>query len=119
MLIFQWLWIAVSTAVMLPLAAALMAGRVPRWMRRDSTLGGLKVKGIAAFVLYAGLLVPPVTALSGMGPEAAELVRMALLPMAVFGGHGLILGATLCDRFNRCEAANWSTVNSAGRVGGS
>lgn len=119
MLIFQWLWIAVSSAVMLPLAAALMAGRVPRWMRRDSTPGGLKVKGIAAFVLYAGLLAPPVTTLSGMRPEAAELVRMVLVPITVFGGHGLILGATLCERFNRREAANWPTVNSGGEVGGS
>ncbi|MCZ7461989.1 hypothetical protein [Streptomyces sp. WMMC940] len=98
---FQWLWTAVWSAVMLPLGAALIVGRVPPWMRRQSTPGGLKVKGIAAFVLYAGLMVPPLTTLSGMRPEDADLVRMVLVPMAVFSGHGLVLGATLCERFNR------------------
>ncbi|TLQ47584.1 hypothetical protein [Streptomyces marianii] len=100
---FQWLWTAVWSAVMLPLGAAMIAGRVPLWMRRQSTPGGLKVKGIAAFVLYAGLMVPPLTTLSGIRPEDADFVRMVLVPMTVFLGHGLILGATLCERFNRRE----------------
>ncbi|MFJ8667614.1 hypothetical protein [Streptomyces sp. NPDC093600] len=75
----------------------------------------LRVKGIAAFVLYVGLLVPPVTALSGIGADAAELVRMVLVPMCVVAGHGLIVGATRCDRSHRRRAANWSTVMQGGR----
>lgn len=118
MLIFHGLWITVSSAVMLPLGAALMAGRVPPWMRRDSTPGVLKVKGSAAFVLYVGLLVPPVTALSGIGADATELVRMVLVPTCVVAGYVLIVGTTLCDRFNRRRAANWSTVMNGDRVGG-
>ncbi|WP_158071178.1 hypothetical protein [Streptomyces sp. CB03234] len=112
---FPWLWMGVSSAIMLPLGVALLAGRVPRWMRRQSTPGGLKVKGIAAFVLYVALMVPPVTTVSRMHPEAADLMRMALVPMAVFLGHGLILGATLCERFNHREAERAAPIASASR----
>ncbi|MFI6106311.1 hypothetical protein [Streptomyces sp. NPDC051310] len=111
---FQWLWIVGWSAVMLPLGGVLLAGRAPRWLRRDSTLGVLRVKGIAAFVLYLGLMVPPTTALAGIQPEAAELLRMALVPTALFAGHGLILGATLCERFNRREAERAPTVPAIG-----
>ncbi|MEU7278504.1 hypothetical protein AB0A69_06905 [Streptomyces sp. NPDC045431] len=123
---FYWLWMAFWSAIMLPLAAAFLAGRGPGWIRRQSTPGGLKVKGIAALVLYLGLLVPSLTALSGMPAESANLLRMALVPMAVFVAQGLILGATLCDGFNRRESERaasaavptpWSAVTS-GRQGG-
>ncbi|MET9803561.1 hypothetical protein [Streptomyces sp. NPDC006368] len=121
---FYWLWMAFWSAIMLPLAAAFLAGRVPGWIRRQSTLGGLKVKGIAALVLYLGLLVPPLTALSGMPAENANLLRMALVPMTVFAAQGLIVGAALCERFSRREAERaasaavptpWSAATSGRR----
>ncbi|MFI6106300.1 hypothetical protein [Streptomyces sp. NPDC051310] len=123
---FHWLWMAFWSAIMLPLAAAFLAGRVPGWIRRQSTFGGLKVRGIAALVLYLGLLVPPLTALSGMPAESTNLMRMALVPMTVVTAQGLIVGANLCERFNRREAERaasaavptpWSAVTS-GRQGG-
>ncbi|WP_328399492.1 hypothetical protein OHS70_21605 [Streptomyces sp. NBC_00390] len=101
---FHWLWITVWSVIILPLAAVLLSGRAPQWMRRQSTPGGLKVKGIAALVLYTGVLIPAIPSLAGMRSEDAEFLRMVLVPSAVFAGHGLILGATLCDRFNRSEA---------------
>lgn len=111
---FLWLWITLWSAIVLPLAALFLSGRVPQWMRRQSTPGALKVKGIAALVLYVALLIPPVTALSGIRSEDADFLRMVLVPVTVFGGNGLVLGATLCERFNRrdAERAGSSVVRS-------
>lgn len=101
MAVFLWCWIGLFTAVLLPLGIAMLRGWAPRRARARWSPARIRVQGVAVLLLYVGGLVPAVAELSGMPPEAADLLLAATAPHLLFLSLGLQGGAALTDWFGR------------------
>ncbi|MFJ7178343.1 hypothetical protein ACIQXA_18485 [Streptomyces massasporeus] len=100
-MVFQWCWIGLFSAVLLPLGIAMLRGWAPSRARARWSPARIRVQGVSALVLYVGGLVPAVAELTGMPREAADILLAATAPHLVFLSLGLQGGAALSDWFGR------------------
>ncbi|MDH6566823.1 hypothetical protein M2160_001844 [Streptomyces sp. SAI-117] len=98
---FTWLWLIGWSVVTLPLAAASLRGWAPRRVRRRTSPWGIRVRGVALLVIWAGGVVVPLLRWSGLDPESATFFgSMAEVGVLMFAA-GLIGGSQLNEWFHR------------------
>ncbi|WP_405954908.1 hypothetical protein [Streptomyces phaeochromogenes] len=98
---FLWLWLIGWSVFVLPLAIASLRGWAPKSVRRRTTPWGIRVRGVALLVLWAGGLIVPLLRWSGLDTEDAaflgSIVQVGLLMFAA----GLMGGSQLGEWFYR------------------
>lgn len=72
--LYHWIALAISSALLLPLSAALLLGWVPPWLRKHTA--GLRLRAFGLLSLYAATLVNGAPRLVGASYETV-MVSMA------------------------------------------
>ncbi|WP_405638843.1 hypothetical protein [Streptomyces sp. NBC_00019] len=98
---FLWLWLTGWSACVLPLAIASLRGWAPKSVRRRTAPWGIRVRGVALLVIWAGGLIVPLLWRSGLDTQDAAffgaIVQVGLLMFAA----GLMSGSWLGEWFYR------------------
>jgi len=99
--VFLWLWLIGWSAFALPLAFASLRGWAPKSVRRRTTPWGIRVRGVALLVFWAGGLIVPLLRQSGLDTEDAAFLGSIVQAGFLMFGAGLMAGSQLGEWFYR------------------
>jgi hypothetical protein len=115
--VFLWFWLIGWSAFALPLAIASLRGWAPRRVRQRTSPWGIRVRGVALLVLWAGGLVAPLLRGSGLDAEdagfLAAVVQVGLLTFAA----GLVSGSQFGEWFYRRAVRSQAPAEARGSGG--
>ncbi|MFD9968937.1 MULTISPECIES: hypothetical protein [unclassified Streptomyces] len=94
---FYWVWIAASTAILVPFGIASLRGWSAPWAVTTSARVAT-ARGAAAFVLYVSCLTPAVMGLAGVPSDDLLALRIAAGPLLILCALGVVIGASIADR---------------------
>ncbi|KAB1149988.1 hypothetical protein F7R91_03965 [Streptomyces luteolifulvus] len=97
--LYHWIALAVASALMLPLAIALLRGWVPPWTRGRT--GGLRLRAYGILCLYGGTLANGVPRLA---KASFDVVMAAMLFGIGFYGLAAVLFLLSAVKDNRARA---------------
>ncbi|MFD4977748.1 hypothetical protein [Streptomyces sp. NPDC056817] len=98
--LYHWIGLAVSTALMLPVPVAMLAGWTPPWMRKRQA--GMRLCAYGFLCFYALILV---NSIPRIADASYETVMACTYVGGAFGGAGAVLFLLAERKDSRTQAA--------------
>ncbi|WP_406385614.1 hypothetical protein [Streptomyces sp. NBC_01618] len=98
--LYHWIGLAVSTALMLPVPVAMLAGWTPPWMRKRQA--GMRLRAYGFLCVYALTLI---NSIARIADASFETVRACMYVGFAFGAAGAVLFLLAERKDSRAQAA--------------